>query len=190
MIRGGKTNLVGNKPVDESNIQNGRILAFNETADVIEYIDPSSSSGSGDMLKSVYDQDNNSIVDSADNIEWANITNKPAKFPSENHDHNDLYYTKIETENSKVFIDFNTMASNQVLPGTEYENLKGGSLINQFYREVPIPSGVTNFYKFTSTVIDRDGFVIIPSEIYVDVTNEKLIFFDLDDEECKITVFF
>ncbi len=190
MIRGGKTNLVGSKTVDESNIGNGRILAFNLGADILEYIDNTSGSGSGDMLKSVYDQDNNSIVDSAESVEWSNIANKPLEFPAEDHNHNSLYYTKLEIDDSKVYAEFDYLATDQVMPGDDYQTLRDGQLMYQYYREVPIPNSVINYFKFTSTVIDSENFVIIPSEIYVDVSNKKLIFFSVDDEECKITVFF
>ncbi|MBJ6360436.1 hypothetical protein ACFOQM_03785 [Paenibacillus sp. GCM10012307] len=44
----------------------------------------------GDMLKSIYDTNNNGKVDqaeSADSIDWSGVTNKPASFPAAAHTH-------------------------------------------------------------------------------------------------------
>lgn len=38
-----------------------------------------SASSSGDMLKSIYDTDNDGIVDQAEKVEWDGVLNKPVK---------------------------------------------------------------------------------------------------------------
>lgn len=39
----------------------------------------------GDMLKSIYDTDNDGKVDWAENIEWSGISNKPVSYPPSSH---------------------------------------------------------------------------------------------------------
>ncbi|OPA77525.1 hypothetical protein BVG16_13825 [Paenibacillus selenitireducens] len=41
----------------------------------------------GDMLKSIYDTNNNGKVDAADSIPWAGITGKPTSFVPDAHEH-------------------------------------------------------------------------------------------------------
>lgn len=48
----------------------------------------------GDMLKSVYDTDNNGKVDYADKVDWSGVLSKPTTFPAAAHNHDDLYLTK------------------------------------------------------------------------------------------------
>lgn len=51
----------------------------------------------GDMLKSIYDTNNNGKVDlaeTADSVPWTGITGKPLSFPPDNHNHDSQYYTK------------------------------------------------------------------------------------------------
>jgi hypothetical protein len=51
---------------------------------------PNTGGGSGDMLKSVYDTNNNGIVDvaaSANAVEWANVSTKPSTFTPSAHTH-------------------------------------------------------------------------------------------------------
>ncbi len=52
--------------------------------------------GYGNMLKSVYDSNNNGKVDnaeSADNVSWAGVNNKPSTYPPSSHNHNYLPLT-------------------------------------------------------------------------------------------------
>jgi hypothetical protein len=44
-----------------------------------------SGSGTGDMLKSVYDTNSNNIVDAAESVPWTGVTGKPATFPPSAH---------------------------------------------------------------------------------------------------------
>ena len=51
---------------------------------------PNTGGGSGDMLKSVYDTNDNGIVDvaaSANAVEWANVSTKPSTFTPSTHTH-------------------------------------------------------------------------------------------------------
>jgi hypothetical protein len=43
--------------------------------------------GIGDMLKTVYDPNNNGIVDAAETAPWTGITDKPATYPPSSHSH-------------------------------------------------------------------------------------------------------
>ena len=52
--------------------------------------------GSGDMLKSVYDANNNGVVDAAESVEWGGVVNVPSTFPPSAHDHDERYYTETE----------------------------------------------------------------------------------------------
>lgn len=56
--------------------------------------------GSGDMSKSVYDLDNDGVVDAAASIPWSGITGVPATFPSDPHNHDDRYFTETELSTS------------------------------------------------------------------------------------------
>lgn len=44
-------------------------------------------SGTGDMNRAVYDSNNNGIVDAAESVPWAGITDKPSIFPPTSHSH-------------------------------------------------------------------------------------------------------
>ena len=55
-----------------------------------------SAAGAGDMLKSVYDADNDGVVDKAESVSWAGVTGKPATFAPSSHTHDDRYYTESE----------------------------------------------------------------------------------------------
>ncbi len=52
------------------------------------------SEASGDMIKSIYDTNNNGKADYADNVDWSGILNKPIAFPAAAHNHDDLYVAK------------------------------------------------------------------------------------------------
>lgn len=56
---------------------------------------------SWDMMKSVYDTDNDWKVDAAetaDSVEWAWVQNKPTAFNPISHTHDDRYYTDVEID--------------------------------------------------------------------------------------------
>lgn len=57
-----------------------------------DYIDQLlNQSGSGDMQKSVYDTNDNGIVDEAESVEWNNVQNKPSFYPPAEHNHDGVY---------------------------------------------------------------------------------------------------
>lgn len=41
----------------------------------------------GDMLKAVYDTDNNGVVDAAESVDWSGVQNKPTTYPPDSHNH-------------------------------------------------------------------------------------------------------
>ena len=60
--------------------------------------------GYGDMLKSVYDKNNNGKVDvaeKAESVPWNGVTDKPSKFPPSNHSHN---ANEISESSNKRFV--------------------------------------------------------------------------------------
>jgi len=61
--------------------QGGKVAAVKTTEDGLEFSD----AGAGDMLKSVYDQDDDGIVDAAEVVPWIGVTGKPSTFPPDAH---------------------------------------------------------------------------------------------------------
>ena len=43
--------------------------------------------GAGDMLKSVYDKNDNGVVDEAESVPWTGVSGKPSEYPPEQHGH-------------------------------------------------------------------------------------------------------
>lgn len=68
--------------------------------EVLISIDIPTASGGGDMYKSVYDTNNDGIVDQAASVPWSGITNVPSVFTPDAHTHDDRYYTKTELQTS------------------------------------------------------------------------------------------
>lgn len=63
-----------------------------------------SDAGYGDMLKSLYDTNNNGKVDvaeKAESVPWAGVTGKPSKFPPSNHSHG---ANEISESSNKRFV--------------------------------------------------------------------------------------
>jgi len=54
--------------------------------------------GTGDMLQSVYDTNNNGIVDAAEAVPWAGITSKPTTFTPATHTHAQADVTDLVTD--------------------------------------------------------------------------------------------
>lgn len=55
----------------------------------------------GDMLKTIYDTNNDGKVDSAekaDSVPWSGVTGKPSTFTPSSHNHDERYYTESEIE--------------------------------------------------------------------------------------------
>jgi hypothetical protein len=68
--------------------------------EVLISIDIPTPSGGGDMYKSVYDTNNDGIVNEAESVTWSGITNKPETYPPDSHTHDDRYYTETELSTS------------------------------------------------------------------------------------------
>lgn len=88
--------------------------------------------GSGDMLKSVYDADNDDVVDIAEAVPWSGITDKPSTFPPSSHAHaaSDITSGTLSTDRFSAYDDL--VAENkigggnaQVAPGIamQYRNM-------------------------------------------------------------------
>ena len=75
----------------------GSGIALTETLDEGDgsIIIDTTASGVGDMTKSVYDTNDDGVVDTAP---WDGITDKPSTYPPDSHDHDDLYYTETEID--------------------------------------------------------------------------------------------
>jgi hypothetical protein len=58
--------------------------------------------GEGDMLKAVYDPDNDGVVDAAESVAWNGVSGKPSTFPPDAHHHDERYYTETELQTSGV----------------------------------------------------------------------------------------
>ena len=80
--------------VDITSPQDGDVLGYDASTQTWQ----NRSGGSGDMLKSVYDTDNDGIVDAAESVDWSGVQNKPTAYPPESHNHDDRYYTESETD--------------------------------------------------------------------------------------------
>lgn len=73
--------------------QANKILVVNGTETGITFV---TASGGGDMMKSIYDTDDDGIVDAAESVPWSGITGVPSTFPPDTHNHDDRYYTETE----------------------------------------------------------------------------------------------
>jgi hypothetical protein len=80
-------------PDDYTGMANKTIIV-NPSETAIEFI----TGGTGDMLKSVYDTDDNGIVDQAEEAPWEGITNKPSTYTPSTHNHDDRYYKETEID--------------------------------------------------------------------------------------------
>jgi hypothetical protein len=76
-----------NASVSNSGSSSAAVFNFTIPAGIQGPIGPQgpSGSGTGDMLKSVYDTNSNNIVDAAESVPWAGVTGKPATFSPSPH---------------------------------------------------------------------------------------------------------
>jgi hypothetical protein len=76
-----------NASVTNSGSSSAAVFNFTIPAGIQGPIGPQgpSGSGTGDMLKSVYDTNSNNIVDAAESVPWAGVTGKPATFSPSPH---------------------------------------------------------------------------------------------------------
>lgn len=73
---------------------NNQILQFNESSGQWEAV--SQSGSAGDMYKSVYDQNDDGVVDDSERLG----NQLPSYYSPATHDHNDVYYTKPDLKDS------------------------------------------------------------------------------------------
>lgn len=72
-------------------------LTLDLTLGVMGLQGPMGPQGPGDMEKSVYDTDNDGIVDAAETAPWTGISGKPATFPPDLHSHAIADVTGLQT---------------------------------------------------------------------------------------------
>lgn len=81
-------------------IKNTSLVVGTTITDALNTLRTSSGSGSGDMLKTIYDTDNDGIVDQAAvaaTVPYTGITGKPATFPPSIHNHTISEVTNLQT---------------------------------------------------------------------------------------------
>lgn len=88
-------------PTKVSQLENDRGYVTQEELD---------NAGYGDMLKSIYDTDNDGKVDmaeAADSVPWNGVTGKPSTFPPSSHNHDDRYIrnTGGTIQNGDLYMD-------------------------------------------------------------------------------------
>jgi Collagen triple helix repeat (20 copies) len=76
-----------NASVSNSGSSSAAVFNFTIPAGIQGPVGPQgpSGSGTGDMLKSVYDTNSNNIVDAAESVPWTGVTGKPATFSPSTH---------------------------------------------------------------------------------------------------------
>lgn len=73
--------------------------------------------GSGDMLKSTYDADNDGVVDAAESVPWAGITGVPSTFTPSSHTHPQSEVTNLVTDlAAKAPLDSPAFTNNPTAP--------------------------------------------------------------------------
>lgn len=81
-------------------IKNTSLVVGTTITDALNTLRTSSGSGTGDMLKTVYDTDNDGIVDQAAvaaTVPYTGVTGKPATFPPSIHNHTISEVTSLQT---------------------------------------------------------------------------------------------
>ena len=118
-------------------IKNKSSLSGTTLTDVLNNILLNQGDGLGDMLKIVYDNNNNGKVDVAELAEavpWAGVTSKPATFPPQVHNHVISDVTNLQT----------SLDAKQVtlVSGTNIKTVNGNSLLGS--GDVVISSSASN----------------------------------------------
>lgn len=106
-------------------------------------------SGGGDMYKSVYDTDDDGIVDEAASVAWEGIIGTPTTFPPESHTHDDRYYTEVElATEGQASVHWGNLTDVPTISGTGIEDAPSdGNLYgrrNGIWEEI-IASGITPY---------------------------------------------
>lgn len=85
-------------------------------------------SGSGDMLKSVYDTNNSGVVDAAESVPWSGVGSKPSTFPPSSHSH-----VMSDIDSLVATLDAMVTAINgkqaELVSGTNIKTINGASLL-------------------------------------------------------------
>lgn len=68
-------------------LQNKSTVSGTTVTDALNTLKTTITASSGDMLKSVYDTNDNGIVNAAETVPWSGVTSKPATFPPSSHTH-------------------------------------------------------------------------------------------------------
>lgn len=105
-------------------IKNTSLVVGTTITDALNTLRISSGDGAGDMVKVVYDTDNDGKVDSAevaDSVAWAGVSGKPSTFPPSIHNHPIGEITSLQTT-----LD-NKQAS--LVSGTNIKTINGETLL-------------------------------------------------------------
>ena len=105
-------------------IKNTSLVTGTTITDALNTLRISSGDGTGDMVKVVYDTDNDGKVDSAevaDSVAWAGVSGKPSTFPPTTHNHPIAEITSLQTA-----LD-NKQAS--LVSGTNIKTINGNSIL-------------------------------------------------------------
>lgn len=147
---------VGTKEVNEKNIADGSILAYEASSNKMAYVIPSVG-GSGDMTKAVYDINNNGIVDEAESVDWTNVQNIPD--PLDANAIHDNVAGEIDALTEKTFVSGDDVFL--IEDGNDALNKKKMLLIGL----VPGGDGAWGVYgEKTDPFVDDDVFLIEDSE--------------------------
>ncbi len=104
---GAMVTLSGDQTISGDKTFTGEVIVPDPTEDehaaTKAYVDSAvGDAGGGDMMKSTYDSNNNGKVDvaeTAEAVDWDDVTSKPSTFAPSAHNHDDRYYTETETDN-------------------------------------------------------------------------------------------
>lgn len=130
-------------------IQNKSTIPGTTLTQVLNYL---SSSGSGDMIKAVYDTNNNGKVDSAeyaDSVQWSGITNKPITFLPSPHSHPISDVTNLQTS-----LDAKQAA---LVSGTNIKTVNGTSLLGSGNVSISGGGGLTLVELSTTSQTAANG---------------------------------
>ena len=93
----GLTTALSNKVETSLLGANSGVATLDVTGKVPSSQLPAMGGGTGDMLKSTYDTDNDGIVDAAESVPWSGITSKPSVFTPDTHTHIIADVTGLQT---------------------------------------------------------------------------------------------